>query len=106
MIHLAATLALGLSLAASACGGETTTVINQTTTVTEAAQGVVIPDVVGDEASEATKLLESENLRVRSRLVYQYDSLIQIGQVAEQIPPAGTSVPEFTVVTLRVAGGE
>ncbi len=66
----------------------------------------MIPDVVGDTTADAQTLLESENLRVRIKLTYQYDSLVQIGQVAEQEPPASTSVPEFTVVTLYMAAGE
>lgn len=78
-----------------------------TTTVTESAEPmVVVPEVIGKEQSQAESLLQAENLRSTFRLVYQYESLIQIGQVAEQDPAPGTQVPEFSIVSLRVAGGE
>lgn len=105
MVKLTSVAAGLLCVVAIGCGGDTATVINQTAT-TPAEDSVVIPDVVGDESAAAEALLESESLRVRTKLTYQYDSLIQIGQVAKQEPPASTPVPEFTVVTLYLAAGE
>jgi beta-lactam-binding protein with PASTA domain len=61
---------------------------------------VLVPDVEGKPASEATATLLDAGLRLRTRLVPSDEPE---GTVLDQSPDAGGEVPRRTIVTLRIA---
>ena len=70
--------------------------------VSEGAQNVVVPGVAGQAQAAATSALKS--LGLGTQVVTNYSSTAK-GQVADQFPAAGTSVPPGTIVGLVVSGG-
>jgi serine/threonine-protein kinase len=72
--------------------------------VSEGAQNVSVPGLSGQSQSSATTTLKS--LGLGTQVVTNYStSGVSKGQVADQFPSAGTSVPPGTIVGLVVSGG-
>ena len=72
--------------------------------VSEGAQNVSVPGLSGQSQSQATTTLKS--LGLGTQVVTNYStSGVAKGQVADQFPSAGTSVPPGTIVGLVVSGG-
>ena len=72
--------------------------------VSEGAQNVSVPGLSGQSQSQATTTLKS--LGLGTQVVTNYNtSGVSKGQVADQFPAAGTSVPPGTIVGLVVSGG-
>ena len=70
--------------------------------VSEGAQNITVPGLAGQTQSSATSALKS--LGLGTQFATNYGSTAK-GQVSDQFPAAGTSVPPGTIVGLIVSGG-
>jgi len=62
---------------------------------------IVVPDVVGQTATVANKTIINEKLNIKLEGVVNYNTGTG-AQVIDQSPPAGTSVPAGTIVTVTL----
>jgi beta-lactam-binding protein with PASTA domain len=70
--------------------------------VSEGAQNITVPGLAGQTQAAATSALKS--LGLGTQVATNYSSTAK-GQVSDQFPAAGTSVPPGTIVGLIVSGG-
>jgi beta-lactam-binding protein with PASTA domain/predicted Ser/Thr protein kinase len=73
-----------------------------TIVVNSSAPRVEVPDVVGEQEADATRMLTDLNLKAQAE---PQVSDAPIGEVLSQSPPAGEAVPRGSVVRLTVSSG-
>ncbi|HTS97306.1 MAG TPA: Stk1 family PASTA domain-containing Ser/Thr kinase [Streptosporangiaceae bacterium] len=71
--------------------------------VSSGAAAVAVPDVVNDNVSTATSVLEGKGFQVSQKQVA--NSTAPAGQVVRQSPSGGASAPKGSTVTIYVSGG-
>ncbi len=71
--------------------------------VSTGAAAVTVPDVVNDNVSTATSVLEGKGFQVSEKQVA--NSTATAGQVVRQSPSGGASAPKGSTVTIYVSGG-
>lgn len=64
----------------------------------------VVPWIVGEEVSVATRMLAARGLRLEVA-GEEYDAIVPAGRIARQRPDSGTPAPIRSVVTVRVSLG-
>jgi len=72
--------------------------------VSKGAETLIVPDVVGFLANEATRTLVKEGFKYS--LKYQPSDVVAKGRVIKQSPPAGSEGKRGTVVTIYVSTGK
>ncbi len=71
--------------------------------VSTGAQKAAVPDVVGQQESQAESGLQAKGFQVQIKS--DPNSTAPIGQVLQESPPAGSMQPPNTTITLTVSGG-
>jgi hypothetical protein len=90
----------GTELKTTTDSATTTDTTTDSATTSTGSPPVAVPDVVGDQASQATRRLRNADLRPETRLV---TSSRATGTVVKQTPSAGNRLASGGVVTLDVA---
>ncbi len=71
--------------------------------VSEGAELVPVPDVIGSQVDDARRLLSGEGFVVREEPIPSED--IPVGEVVDQTPAGGDEVPKGSEVVLQVSSG-
>ena len=74
-----------------------------TITVSQGAEPMTVPDVVGEKASDAEAMLRSSDLHVN--IEREYNDTVASGRVIRQNPPANSFAQEGDTVTITVSKG-